>query len=134
MAINNTIGITPHSPNTSAKTIDNISSGINGDEIPPVFKISEIIVVVSNKYRINDGTKKRFLGCQKYEITDVSAMTPANIIEMLSIDIVKFSRFKDEARYGQKYKTMMALATKKVASQIRRCQKLFSAIGFIVAP
>lgn len=38
------------------------------------------------------------------------------------------------AKNDQKYKPITALATKKAASQIRRCQKRFNVTGLILPP
>ncbi|MEI6237792.1 MAG: hypothetical protein WCP03_04305 [Candidatus Saccharibacteria bacterium] len=61
----NIIGIIPQSPKTSENTIDNISSGKNGEDIPLVLTINDPRVPTSKRYIVNDAGRKLFFGGQK---------------------------------------------------------------------
>ena len=77
--------------------------------------------------------KNSFLGGHRYEIKQKSDVIPAmTIVGILTInDLFKLGTF---AKTVQKNRPIIAIATKKATSQIRRCQKRFNVTGLIMPP
>ena len=74
-----------------------------------------------------------FFGDHKYEIKEINTVTPASITAGMftTNDSLIFGSF---VKNVQKYSATTAAATKKVASQIRRCQKRVNVTGLMLPP
>lgn len=106
---------------------------MKGELTPPVSITSKDVIVASSRYKISDIENIAFLGTQIYATKDIKAVIPAIISagKLTSSDLLNSVLFEKKV---QKYSAIMAIDTKKVASQIRRCQKRFIANGFILPP
>jgi hypothetical protein len=82
---------------------------------------------------VNVAGKTSFLGAQKNEIELIRAAIPA-IIAAGRLTIIDLSLILVIEKKFQKYRVTIAAATKKAASQTRRRQKRFNAIGLMMPP
>ena len=80
MARNN--GNSPYRPNTPANTDTSIHSAINGEDVPPVLRMSVAVVIQSIANAMSDPHAMNFFGAHKYDMKPLAKETPAKIADM----------------------------------------------------
>ena len=94
-------GNKPYNPNTPANTDTIIHRAINGDEVPPVLRISMAEVAHKIAKAVSDPQKIYFLGAHKYETNPAASAKPAIIAAVLFTSNAE-SILPTSAKYAQK--------------------------------